>query len=347
MANINSEAARAAGRLTGMLLRGAVFGFAAWLFWVGIAPGAQRAAAGGPPSKVGADSAVTDGSYRLGPNDTITVQCLNVDEFTNAPIRIDTDGNITLPRLGRIQASGFTVQQLEKDLTGRLRTYLLEPQVVVRLAEARSQPVSVFGSVKSPGVHQLEGSKTLLEVLSLAGGLSEDAGRTVKVTRRPEWGAIPLATAHEDETKQFSVAEVDLKELIEAKAPATNIEIRPNDVVSVPRAEMIYVVGEVRRPGSYTLSSRETLSVLQALSLAEGLAPTANGSKAKILRGGSGAARAELPVNLAKLLSGQSTDSPMLAGDILFVPGNKTKSAGIKTLDAIITAATGEADYRR
>jgi polysaccharide export outer membrane protein len=331
-----------------MLLRRAVFGFAAWLFCVGIAPGAQHpAAAGGQPDNGSAESTVADGSYRLGPNDTITVQCLNVDEFTNAPIRIDTDGNITLPRLGRIQASGFTVQQLEKDLTGRLRTYLLEPQVVVRLAEARSQPVSVFGSVKSPGVHQLEGSKTLLEVLSLAGGLSEDAGRSVKVTRRPEWGAIPLATAHEDETKQFSVAEVDLKELIEAKAPATNIEIRPNDVVSVPRAEVIYVVGEVRKPGSYTLSSRETLSVLQALSLAEGLAPTANGSKAKILRGGSEAARTEVPVNLAKLLSGQSTDSPMRAGDILFVPGNKTKSAGIKTLDAIITAATGVAVYRR
>ena len=332
-----------------MLLRATVFGFAAWLFCIGIASGAQlpAAAPGGSPAESGAEPAGVDGSYRLGANDTITIQCLNAEEFTNAPIRVDTDGRITLPRLGRVQASGLTVQQLERDLTSRLRTYLLEPQVVVRLAEARSQPVSVVGSVKSPGVHQLEGTKTLLEVLSLAGGLSEDAGRTVKVTRRPEWGAIPLATAHADETKKFSVAEVDLRELIEAKSPANNIEIRPNDVVSVPRAEVIYVVGEVRRPGSFTLSSRETLTVLQALSLAEGLAPTANGSKARILRGGKEVVRAEIPVNLAKLLSGQSTDSPMLPGDILFVPSNKAKSAGLKTLDAIITAATGVAIYRR
>lgn len=332
-----------------MFLRGTALGFMAWLFCLGIASGAQNPAAvpGGQPVKGGAESAVVDDSYRLGPNDSITIQCLNEDEFTNAPIRIDTDGKITLPRVGRIQAAGLSVQQLEKDLTSRLRTYLVEPQVVVRLAEVRSQPVSVVGSVKSPGVHQLEGTKTLLEVLSLAGGLSDDAGRTVKVTRRPEWGAIPLATAHADETKKFSVAEVDLRELIDAKTPANNIEIRPNDVISVPRAEMIYVVGEVRRPGSFTLSSRESLTVLQALSLAEGLAPTANPRSAKILRGGSEAARTEVPVNLAKLLSGQSADGPMRAGDILFVPSNKAKSAGIKTLDAIITAATGVAVYRR
>jgi polysaccharide export outer membrane protein len=320
-----------------------------WLFCLGIASGAQNPAAvpGGQPVNGGAESAVVNDSYQLGPNDSITIQCLNADEFTNAPIRIDTDGKITLPRLGRIQAAGLSVQQLEKDVTVRLRTYLLEPQVVVRLAEARSQPVSVVGSVKTPGVHQLEGTKTLLEVLSLAGGLSEDAGRTVKVTRRPEWGAIPLATAHADETGKFSVAEVDLKELIEAKTPAFNIEIRPNDVISVPKADVIYVVGEVRKPGSFTLSSRESLSVLQALSLAEGLAPTANARNAKVLRGGKEAVRKELPVNLAKLLSGQSPDSPMLPGDILFVPSNKAKSAGLKTLDALITAATGVAVYRR
>jgi polysaccharide biosynthesis/export protein len=332
-----------------MFLRGSVLRHAAWLVCIGIASGAQNPAPppGGQPAGGEAKSAVVEGSYRLGPNDTITVQCLNVDEFTNTPIRIDTDGKITLPRLGRIQAAGLTVQQLEMDLTSRLREYLLEPQVVVRLAEARSQPVSVVGSVKLPGVHQLEGTKTLLEVLSLAGGLSDDAGQTVKITRRPEWGPIPLATAHADDTKSFSVAAVDLKELIAAKTPANNIEIRPNDVISVPRAEVVYVVGEVRKPGSFTLSSRESLTVLQALSLAEGLAPTANSGKAKILRGKSADARTEVPVNLAKLLSGQSADGPMLPGDILFVPTNKAKSAGTRTLEAIITAATGVAVYRR
>jgi polysaccharide export outer membrane protein len=312
--------------------------------------GQQRATApllSGRPQTAAITADLAPDSYRLGVNDSIQVRCVNVDEFGDTPVRIDTDGQISLPLTGRVQAAGLTVRQLEEALTKRLTTYVLDPQVVVRLVEARSQPVSVIGAVNNPGVHQLEGTKTLLELLSLAGGLQQDAGHSVKLTRRSEWGPIPLPAASEDETKAFSVAEIDLKQLIEAKAPAENIVIRPYDVISVPRAELVYVVGDVRRPGGFTLAQRESLSVLHALSLAEGLQPTATASKSRILRQNGAANRTEIPVNLAKLLSGKAQDVPMLPGDILFVPNNKARSVGLKTVDAAISITSGILIYGR
>jgi len=218
---------------------------------------------------------------------------------------------------------------------------------VVRLAEPRSQPVSVIGAVNKPGMQQLEGSKNLLELISLAGGLGPDAGHTVKLTRRREWGAVPLPGASEDETHMFSVAEIDLKQLVDAKIPAANILIRPYDVISVQRAELIYVVGDVRKPGGFTLAQRESLSVLHALSLAEGLQPTAMASKAKIIRQEGDAPRTEIPVDLGKLLSGKQHDVPMKPSDILFVPNNKARAVGLKAVDSMISVASGVLIYGR
>jgi len=301
----------------------------------------------GEPQAIPAPADVTPESYELGVNDSINVQCINLPEFGDAPIRIDTDGQISLPLMGRVRAAGLTIKQLEEDLKKRLATYVIDPLVLVRLNEPRSQPVSVIGAVNKPGVHQLEGTNTLLELLALAGGLEQDAGHTVKLTRRREWGAVPLPGASEDETHMFSVAEIDLKQLVDAKVPAANIVVRPYDVISVPRAELVYVVGDVRKPGGFTLAQRESLSVLHALSLAEGLQPTATASKAKILRQDGGAQRTEIPVNLARLLSGKEQDVPMMPGDILFVPDNKARSVGLKAVDSMISVTSGILIYGR
>jgi len=330
-----------------------IIGISGWvlLLWVGPASAAQQRATApslsAKPQSISAPVDAAPESYELGVNDSIKVQCINLAEFGDAPIRIDTDGQISLPLTGRVQAAGRTVKQLEEDLKKRLAAYVIDPLVLVRLDEPRSQPVSVIGAVNKPGVHQLEGTKTLLELLSLAGGLEQDAGHTVKLTRRREWGTIPLPGASEDETHTFSVAEIDLKQLVDAKVPAENIVIRPYDVISVPRAELVYVVGDVRRPGGFTLAQRESLSVLHALSLAEGLQPTATASKARILRQDSLAHRTEIPVNLAKLLSGKEQDVPMLPGDILFVPNNKARSVGLKAVDSMISITSGVLIYGR
>src|SRR5438067_10643799 len=136
--------------------------------------------------------------YVLGAGDVINIWALELDEFTQKPIRIDASGFVNLPLAGRVEAAGLTVSQFENDLTGKLKKYKRNPQVTVTVAEFHSQPVSVFGAVNTPGVQHLEGNKTLIEVLSLAGGLTSDAGYSVKITRRREFGKIPLPNAFED-----------------------------------------------------------------------------------------------------------------------------------------------------
>lgn len=301
---------------------------------------APRADSAPPPAK-------SSESYRLGPNDSVLIRCLNAAELGETPIRIDTDGQITLPMAGRVQAAGRTVRELEAEVKSRLSAYILDPQVVVRLVEARSQPISVIGAVNHPGVVQLEGQRRLLEVLSLAGGLRQDAGQIVTLTRRIEQGAIPLPSSHADAAGAYSVAEIDLKRLMAGTDPASNVDIRPFDVLSVPVAELIYVVGEVKRPGGFTIAHPESVSVLQALSLAEGLQVLASAKDSRIIRQTGTAARVEVPVDLPKLLAGETADVPMQAGDILFVPKNKAKSAGLRVLDAVVQTASGMAIYRR
>jgi len=299
------------------------------------------------PGQPLSDPAQLRSTYLLGPDDQITVSVLNAEEISDKPIRIDMSGNIRLHMAGRIHAAGLTIEQLEAGIVSRMKEFIQEPQVSVSISEFRSQPVSVVGSVKTPGVHQLEGRKTLIEILSLAGGLSEDAGHSVKITRRLEWGAIPLANAQTDPTGKYSVAEVSLKEILEAKHPEQNIVIKPNDVVTIPRAEMIYVTGKVQRSGGFILRERETLSVLQALALAGGLDTAASPKNARILRRADSENRAEIAVNLKQIMLGKEKDVPMRADDILFVPENGPKRALTRAAEAAIQLGTGVAIYRR
>lgn len=287
-------------------------------------------------------------TYVLGPGDQITISVPDAAEISGKLIRIDMSGDIRLPMAGRIKVTGLTVEQLEAEIATRLKEFIVDPEVAVSILEFRSQPVSVFGSVKNPGVHQLEGRKTLVEILSLAGGLTDDAGHSVKIARRLEWGAIPLPSAVADTTKQFSVAEVSLKSILDAKNPDQNIIIMPNDVVTVPRAEMVYVTGQVQRSGGFVLRERETLSVLQALALAGGLDRAASPQSSRILRPSqTGASRTEIAVDLKRIMTGKANDLPLQAEDILFIPASAPKRAVIRAAEAALQVGTGVAIYRR
>ncbi len=286
-------------------------------------------------------------AYVLGPGDEIIIRALDVEEVSEKPVRIDMQGNINVPLIGRLPAGGLTVEQLEAEVTKRLRTYLHAPQVTISVAQFRSQPVSVLGAVANPGVHQLEGRKSLFEVLSLAGGLKTEAGYTIKITRRKQWGRIPLPTAAEDPTGQFTVAEVSVKSVMDARSPDDNILISPHDVITVPRADMVYVIGAIRRAGGFVLGDKEILSALQALSLAEGLERGAAPQNAKILRPSQGSpARTEIPVDLKKILEGKASDVPLGPEDILFVPGSASRNVALRGLEAMISIGTGFAIYR-
>jgi polysaccharide export outer membrane protein len=283
---------------------------------------------------VSAQPAKIQDTYALGIDDQIMVKALDAEEVsTTAPLRIDTRGNITLPMIGRIHAAGLTTDKLGEIITDHLKKYLQHPDVSVYLVEMRSQPISVIGAVQTPGVHQLQGHKNLFEVISMAGGVRPDAGYTIKITRRCEWGRIPLPSAKDDSTGQFSVASVTIKSIMEAENPEENIEIKPDDVISVPKGELVYVVGAVRKPGGFVLGENEHMSALQVLSLAEGLDHFADAHHAKIMRPTPGSeSRTEIPIDLNRLLNGKANDLALQANDLLFVPLSGKKAAATQTV---------------
>lgn len=287
--------------------------------------------------------------YVLGPDDQISIRALDVDEISDKPVRIDLRGNINLPLIGRLHAAGLTPEQLESSIADHLiKAFVLHPQVSVLVTEFRSQPVSVLGVVNKPGVHQIQGRKTLFEVLSLAEGLRPEAGNTIKITRRKEWGPIPIPNAKEDASGQYYVAEVSIRSVMEARNPQDNILVQPHDVISVPKADLVYVVGEVSKSGGFPLNEQSSISVLQVLSLAGGLNRTAAPRRARLLRMTPGATeRTETPLDLRAILAGKASDVPLRADDILFVPNNTAKTVGIRTVEALVSAGTGVLVWRR
>jgi polysaccharide export outer membrane protein len=286
--------------------------------------------------------------YILGPGDQISVSIVNLEEINDKPIPIDLNGYVRLPLVGPLQVSGLTVAQVEAELTKRLKTYVLRPDVSVSIVEFRSQPVSVIGAVRNPGVQQVQGRKTLAEMLSLAGGLDANAGSILKITRQLEWGPIPLPSATEDATGNFSVAEVSLKSILHATHPEENIPVKPHDVISVPRAETVYVIGQVQKSGGFVLNDGEKVSALRALSMAGGLDRTARPQNARILRSLSGSpSRTEIRVDLKSILDGKASDVAMQPEDILFVPSNVPQKAALRALEAAIQMGTGIVIWRR
>jgi polysaccharide biosynthesis/export protein len=286
--------------------------------------------------------------YILGPDDQILIRAPETGDMFEKPVLIGTNGNITLPLIGRIQAAGLTVEQLEAGLNQRLKKFLHDPQVSVTVVEFQSQPVSVFGAVTTPGVIQLRGRKTLYEVLSMAGGPRETAGSTVTVTRRLENGEVPLPGASTDPTGRFSTAEVSVQEIVEGKNPAANIDIKPNDVVSVSQgnARMVYVVGDVQRAGAFALGGQRTVSVLGALSMAGGLGRTANSDKARIFREVPGQTEPQqIAVNITRIMAGKAENIGLRPQDVLVIPTSGRKSFTTYVVPAVIAAGVAAAIY--
>jgi polysaccharide export outer membrane protein len=287
-------------------------------------------------------------TYVLGPGDQLSIHVMDMEDIGKDPVQIDMRGNINLPMAGRIHVAGMTLEQVEAAIRDRLKTFIKDPDVTVAVHEMRSQPVSVLGSVKMPGVFQVQGQKTLLEMLSLAQGLREDAGYSIRITRKKEWGKIPLEGAKEDDSGQYWVAEVGVKDILEARSPEKNIPVKPNDVITVPRGELVYVMGAVKKSGGFVLGEKEKVTVLQALAMSEGMDSYAKGGSARILRRTKDPERRlEIAVNLSKILEGRAQDVPMEADDILFVPLSGAKKALMRTTEAAISLGTGIAIYRR
>ncbi|MGD1091598.1 MAG: polysaccharide biosynthesis/export family protein [Bryobacteraceae bacterium] len=282
------------------------------------------------------------GSYLLGPGDQITVSVRDRKEIEIKPAFVGLDGTVDLQYAGTIRAEGLSTEQLAREIEAKLSSIVLNPKVTVEISEYGSQPVSILGAVNKPGVHQLRGRKSLVEVLSLAEGLKSEAGNVIKITRPKASGPIPLVNAKEDATGQFTTAEVSAKGLMDASIPEANIQIHPHDVITVPRAELIYVLGNVRKPGGFPLAERESITVLQALAMAEGVQPAAATQSARILRAsGSSAPPVEIAIDVKKILANTAPDQPLRPNDVLFIPNSATKSMGIRILETSLQMATG------
>jgi polysaccharide export outer membrane protein len=296
-----------------------------------------------------APSPLQNGSYVLGPGDTVSVWALGVDEISSdKPYTVLPDGYVDLPMAGRVQLAGKTIDDAKQQLRTALQPYFRDPQVSLAVTDFRSQPVSVLGCVKTPGVIQLQGGKSLLEVVSLAGGSAPEADSIAIITRQIDWGPIPLPDSKVDPSGKFYTAKVDLDSLSKGNSPEQNIKILPNDVINVPKARLIYVLGEVTKPGGFVLHQDEKVSAVQALSMAGGATAVAGVKNARILRGSSNpATKQDIPMNLRAALEGKGEDLQMRPEDILYVPGNASKKASVQAIQSGIQIATGLIIWRR
>ncbi len=292
--------------------------------------------------------AETPSEYVLGPGDQIVLHVADMEEMPQTPIRIDPNGQFNLPMVGRVQAGGLTVSQLHDEIAAKLGKYLNAPDVTVNVAGMESRPVSVIGEVANPGIHQLSGPTRLLDVISLSGGLKSDAGPTILVTRDARWGKLEGSDVVADTTTGGTTESFPLDALMRLKTPEDNIALRPGDVVSVPKGELVYVVGDVKKAGGFVLSSHRTLSVLEAVSLAEGLGPDSAAGNARILRpnpNGEGD-HTLIPVDVGKIFAGKAPDVRLFADDILFVPHSGFKVGSRRAIEAAIGITTGVLVYR-
>jgi len=285
---------------------------------------------------------VNKSDYILGQGDRILIQVFGATDLPTTPVDVSGEGDVVAPLVGRVHAGGLSVRGLEAALTEKYAKFYKNPEVTVTVVEYRSQPVTVVGSVNTPGVIQLRRPTRLMEVISEAGGLKPDAGDTAIVTSPPP--DLPEQT----NDPQIATRQVDLRKIIDGQDPSLNVLVQPNDLITIPKAKMVYVIGDVGRPGGYVLDeSSSTLSVLQALALAGGVNKTAKASQGRILRrGDNGPQRTETRINVAKILSDKAPDVELQADDILFVPNSAAKNAGARALEAAIDIGTGVAIWR-
>jgi polysaccharide export outer membrane protein len=273
-------------------------------------------------------SAVAGGnlpSQPLGPNDLIAVLVYDAPEFTRT-VRISADGHIRLPMLNRaIKAAGLLPGDLETSIADALNAegILVNPVVMVTVAEYQSRPISVVGAVKAPITFQASGTVTLLEAISRAGGFSPDAGLDVLITRVEPGAATPF-------TRRISV-----KALIDDADRAANIRLVGGEEIRVPEVGKIVVLGNVRKPGSYPMRDSSETTVLKILAIAEGLAPYASKQAYIIRAAGDGGPKREIAVELSKILKRKAPDVPLAANDILYVPDNSGRRASMTVLEKI------------
>ncbi len=267
-------------------------------------------------------------AQKIGPRDLIAIQVYDSPELTRT-LRVGADGMIRLPMLKqRIKAEGLMPNELEGAFARALEEegIIVEPLVTITVAEYNSRPISVAGSVKSPLTFQASAPVTLLEAITRAGGLTQDAGSEILVTK-PQPGPDGEPTS--------LILRVPVKALIDLGDPESNIKLTGGEEIRVPEAGKVFVVGNVKRPGAFPVQDGAETSVLKVLALAEGLAPFA-GKEAYIYRREASGSKNEIPIELRRIMQRKAPDATLLANDVLYVPDNHGKRLGLAVLEKLL-----------
>ena len=277
-----------------------------------------------PASAYGAGAGVANSSLRLGEGDLIEVSVYNVPELSTKA-RVGSSGDIYLPLIDYVHVSGLTVEEAQGAIQKRLEDggFVRSAHVTIFLDESASQHVTILGEVAKPGIYPAVRDRKLYDLISAAGGFTASAGRKVSVIRQQS---------------QSDPITINLPRNL-ADDLQDNIEILPGDTITVPRAPIIYVVGDVGHPTGL-LVDNGSLTVLQALALAGGTNHTAKMGGTRIIRKGPGG-MTETKVPLKKMLEAKAPDINLQADDILFVPLSGARLAAGQGLQAALSTATG------
>jgi len=265
----------------------------------------------------------------LDTGDLLDVRVFDTPELSGK-VHVDENGEITLPLGGAVRVKGMTAEQVALAIEERLRQrhILRDPHVEVFVDTYATQGVTVAGEVKTPGIYPWSGKHTALDFISAAGGVTPSASRTVTLSRKDREQVITFQLNNSMQT-----------------AGGADLEVHPGDRIFVTRAGVVYVVGDVGRPGGYLIENNDTVTVLKALALAQGMNKTAK-YDAKLIRNAP-AGRTESDLPLKKILANQAADPKLQDGDILFVPVSGGKQFADKGLTSILQMAVGVVIYGR
>jgi polysaccharide export outer membrane protein len=268
-------------------------------------------------------------ALRIAAGDLLDMEVFDTPELS-AKLRVSDQGEVVLPVAGSVHVVGLTAEEAAVHLERVLRDnkILKEPHVTVFITEYATQGVSVLGEVKTPGVYPLLGAHGLLDIISAAGGATATAGKAVSVT-------------HKADPQHPVVVQLDSAPDMAARA---NVALQPGDTVVVSRSGIVYVVGDLTRPGGFLIENNDRLTLLQAIALAGGTNRTAALDRSKIVRKAADGHQ-ELPVELKKIFAGKRPDIRLEDGDILFVPSSEAKNIAYRGIEATISMATGVVIY--
>ena len=264
-----------------------------------------------------------DQEYVIGPADVIEVSVLKMPELSRE-YRVSADGTIEMPFLGPIQAEKTTSRELATAITKQLQEgYLVDPQVSVILRHVNRR-YFVQGAVRSPGIYNIEGRPTLLELLSIAGGLDPTHGSTAFIIHKTQ-------ASQNDAEPVYDMKKANLNALLRGDF-SENTKVEPGDILQIPPSDVFFVAGEVKAAGSFPL--KEGMTLRQAISLAQNTNPTAAPNKAVIFREDGSKEKKQVPVDITAVMRGRQPDVEIMANDIIVVPNSKAKSIYVPVLNS-------------